>query len=93
LTAITRSHSSESISANGFRAILPKRAALLTSTWTPPNACSVARTSAETASGLLTSQIRPIASPPAAWIACTTVSGGSRSHTLTRAPSAAKARA
>src|SRR5262250_1308451 len=32
LTAMTLSHSSEAISVNGFRAILPNRAALLTST-------------------------------------------------------------
>ena len=41
--------------------------------------------------GSMTSHTWPMASPPDAQIACTTASGGSMSHTLTRAPSAAKA--
>ena len=76
---------------NGFIAILPKSAALLTSTWTPPNFCSVARTSDATDLGSVTSHTWPIASPPAARISCTTLSGASMSHRLTLAPSAASA--
>jgi len=67
-TATIRSKLSSAVSATGDRVITP---ALLTSTWTPPNACSAASNSADTAAGSATSARTATARPPAASILAT----------------------
>src|SRR6185312_15783388 len=93
LTAIVASQCSPVISSNGVGRGDPSSAALLTSTWIAPYAASTAATNDATSSVEVTSTMRPIASPPARRTASTTGEGSRTSHTPTRAPSAASARA
>ncbi len=91
LTRNTWSNSSEPISSNRLGRSVANIAALFTKPSMAPNLSSASRARRATAAASVMSQTLPIASPPASLIAAIVASGECRSHTLTRAPSAARA--